>query len=39
MGSLRLYSIIMVAILFLIPIAALVGFGIWGSRPSVSPPR
>jgi len=39
MGSLRLYSIVMVAILFLIPVAALVGFGFWGSRPSVPPPH
>ena len=37
MGGLRLYSIAMSAILFLVPVAAIVVCGLWGSRPSVPP--
>jgi hypothetical protein len=38
MAGLRLYSIVLIALLFLIPMAALIGFGLLGSRPSVRPP-
>jgi hypothetical protein len=38
MGNLGLYSLVAGAALFLLPAAALVGFGLWGSRPSVLPP-
>jgi hypothetical protein len=37
MGSLRIYSLAMSAILLLVPTAAMVGCGLWGSRPSVPP--
>ena len=37
MAGLRLYSIVFIALLFVIPTAALVGFGLLGSRPSVRP--
>jgi hypothetical protein len=39
MASLELYSLAMSAVLFLVPVAALVGCGLWGSRPSVPPAR
>jgi hypothetical protein len=37
MGGLRVYSLFMSAALFVIPAAAIIGFGMSGSRPSVRP--
>jgi len=39
MGGPRFYSLAMSAILFLLPVAAVVGCALWGSRPSVPPPH